>query len=163
MSDEAHIKLNKLGKALFEKGDVVIDIDVGILAEDASKVHPERGNRPEGTAPLGLIAWVHEFGAGGLPRRSWLRDALLGTDNLKQIVDMLIESRFDGNRWGQLLVGYIKRRIIQSANFAPNAPSTIERKGSSMPLVDTGFFRKSIKHVVRKQSKELTALVGKIK
>lgn len=35
-------------------------------------------------------------------------------------------------------------------NWPPNAPSTIRRKGSDVPLIDTGELRKSIKHVTRR-------------
>ena len=35
-------------------------------------------------------------------------------------------------------------------NWAPNAPSTIRRKGSNRPLIDTGALRRAITHVVRK-------------
>ena len=33
-------------------------------------------------------------------------------------------------------------------NWAPNAPSTIRRKGSAQPLIDTGELRKAITYVV---------------
>lgn len=36
-------------------------------------------------------------------------------------------------------------------NWPPNAPSTIARKGSDVPLIDTGELRKSIKHVIRRK------------
>lgn len=34
--------------------------------------------------------------------------------------------------------------------WAPNAQSTIDAKGSSQPLIDTGLLRNSLTHVVRK-------------
>lgn len=36
-------------------------------------------------------------------------------------------------------------------NWAPNAPSTIKRKGSDRPLIDTGTLRRSLTYVVRVQ------------
>lgn len=36
-------------------------------------------------------------------------------------------------------------------NWAPNADSTIENKGSDKPLIDTGELRKSITYVIRKK------------
>lgn len=37
--------------------------------------------------------------------------------------------------------------------WAPNAPSTIARKGSDKPLIDTGALRRSIAYVVRQEEK----------
>jgi hypothetical protein len=40
--------------------------------------------------------------------------------------------------------------FVDSRNgWAPNAPRTIERKGSDRPLIDTGEMRKSITYIVR--------------
>lgn len=40
---------------------------------------------------------------------------------------------------------------IKGGHLAPNAPSTIARKGSSTPLVDTGSLLQSITYAVRKK------------
>ena len=40
---------------------------------------------------------------------------------------------------------------ITSGSFAPNAESTIKKKGSSKPLVDTGRMRKSVNYVIQKK------------
>lgn len=37
-----------------------------------------------------------------------------------------------------------------SAQLAPNSPSTIRRKGSSAPLIDTGSLKASVTHVIEK-------------
>lgn len=42
------------------------------------------------------------------------------------------------------------QRFIHAGNFVPNAPATIERKGSSAPLLDTGQMWQSITHEVEK-------------
>lgn len=51
---------------------------------------------------------------------------------------------------GQLVEGAIKRKIAQGP-FKPNSPSTIRRKKSSRPLIDTGHMRQSIRYKVRKR------------
>jgi hypothetical protein len=48
---------------------------------------------------------------------------------------------------GEVLVGKIKAFIPQGG-FAPNAASTIKRKGSSTPLIDKGQLRQSISYKV---------------
>lgn len=40
------------------------------------------------------------------------------------------------------------KRYMATGNFAPNAPSTIKKKGSSQPTVDDAQLRQSVTHVV---------------
>lgn len=42
-----------------------------------------------------------------------------------------------------------KKYITDGTHLAPNAPSTIARKGSSTPLIDTGVMLNSITHEIR--------------
>lgn len=98
-----------------------------------------------------VIAASNEFGTDRIPERSFLRSTI--DDNEQQIADDL-EAAVDailggddperalglvGEKW----VGEIKKRITDRIP-PPNAPSTIARKGSDMPLVDTGRLRNSI-------------------
>ena len=41
---------------------------------------------------------------------------------------------------------------IRRGNFVPNAPSTIRKKGSSQPLIDSGTMRKSVNYEVEYES-----------
>lgn len=53
-------------------------------------------------------------------------------------------------RTGELAVGYCRGWFLNPANeWPPNAPYTIEKKGSDKPLIDTGALRKAITFVVR--------------
>ena len=44
-----------------------------------------------------------------------------------------------------------KKYITDGTHLAPNAPSTIARKGSSVPLIDTGALLNSITHIIREK------------
>ena len=44
-----------------------------------------------------------------------------------------------------------KKYIQDGSHLAPNAPSTIAKKGSSLPLVDTGSMLNSITYAVRRK------------
>ena len=44
-----------------------------------------------------------------------------------------------------------KKWITDGSHLAPNAPATVARKGSSLPLVDTGSMLNSIDYEVRKK------------
>ena len=46
--------------------------------------------------------------------------------------------------------GLIQRKIVDGT-FEPNAPSTIRKKGSSRPLIDTGRMRQSVNFIIRRK------------
>jgi hypothetical protein len=100
---------------------------------------------------LDVATW-NEFGAGNVPQRSFLRAYFdeNGPKNSKLALS-LMQTCVTGKRTpGQVLnllgvkfVGEIQRRMAAGIP-PPNAPSTIRRKGSSKPLIDTGQLRSSI-------------------
>ena len=47
--------------------------------------------------------------------------------------------------------GYMQDNLT-NGNWKPNAPLTIELKGSSHPLIDTGQMRQSITYVVEEKN-----------
>lgn len=49
---------------------------------------------------------------------------------------------------GNTIEGDIKRKIA-TGPFTPNAPSTVRRKKSSKPLIDSGRMRSSIRYIIR--------------
>lgn len=46
----------------------------------------------------------------------------------------------------------VKRYVDDKVNLAPNARSTVKRKGSDTPLVNTGAMLRSVTYVVRKKA-----------
>jgi phage gpG-like protein len=103
-----------------------------------------------------VIAATHEFGAGNIPERSFLRVPLRANQDayaaiFKRGLPQVIS--------GQLTAGQIMEQVgaraaadsqeaISAGIAPPNAPSTIARKGSSKPLIDTGRLRQSITYEV---------------
>lgn len=54
------------------------------------------------------------------------------------------------NRVGLRAQGYVRGWFTDPRNnWPPNAPSTVQRKGSDRPLIDTGELRKSITYIVK--------------
>jgi phage gpG-like protein len=130
---------------------------VGVQGSEAAAQHPG--------APMTVVgvATTHEFGKvihkkdGSevvIPQRSFIRAAidehagklqstatavgrgvLLGKFSVHQALELL----------GQQATGIMKQRIADGLT-PPNRPSTIARKGSSKPLIDTGQLRASITH-----------------
>lgn len=104
---------------------------------------------------LASLAAVLEFGSAEkkIPSRPFLRDTL--TKNKEAYVNFFSSQFQQGVELGQIYaqLALIAERDVQenirNGNWVANAPSTIKRKGSSKPLIDTGHLRQSIKGVVR--------------
>ena len=112
---------------------------------------------PKGTESTILDRAVYnEFGTATIPERPFMRDGLRdGIPELKQVNKGLVKRIIDGrltkqqalNQLGMKGVQLIQNSITGLKDPA-NAPSTIERKGSSNPLIDTGEMRQSVTHKV---------------
>lgn len=100
------------------------------------------------------LARIHEFGTARIPARSFLyatiekhkaeiqkratafgRGVLMDLFTVEKALELL----------GEYVVGLIRQRIADGI-APPNAPSTIKRKGSSKPLIDSGGLRAAISH-----------------
>ncbi len=125
---------------------------VGVIGDKAGEVHPDGITNAE----IGLIA---EYGTVDkdppIPARSWLRFPIWFKEKelVKYVQSPAVMTLLLGGKVaeGLKLVGIFAETIIQEAfatrgygQWKPNAPSTIDRKGSSMPLIDTAQFRRSV-------------------
>lgn len=140
---------------LFVKGFGTKDVvKVGVLSNK-----DPRKSGPAGNAELGAI---HEFGSYSkhIPARSWLRMPIMQFAD--EIVAMASKSAdyylSKGDINGILRnLGIACEHVIQRAfatsgfgQWAPNAPSTIRKKGSSKPLIDTRQLARSVTSKVGK-------------
>lgn len=102
------------------------------------------------------IAVVHEFGSpkNNIPERSFIR---AWTDQnrrkiwnkIEELYDKVLEGKYTARKaikklgeWG---AGEIKD-FMTDLRTPSNAPSTIARKGSSNPLIDSGEMRRAVDH-----------------
>lgn len=123
------------------------EIAVGIPAEDNAMV--EEGFN------LAALAAVLEFGSADrrIPARPFLRQTL--KENREKYTALYREGIENGEDVQALLskIAQVTKADVQAnmvkGNWVKNAPSTIKRKKSSKPLIDTGRLRQSIKGVVR--------------
>ena len=118
-------------------------VDVGIL-ESA-------GVEKDGTSVIDVAEW-HEFGTATIPERSFIRAWFDEAEpQLRQDFAALMRTVAAGKRtraevlelMGQRMVGQVQARMAAGVP-PPNAPSTVRRKGSSTPLIDTGVLRSSV-------------------
>lgn len=121
---------------------------------------PESKKYPDGTDLL-VVAASNEFGTtdGRIPERSFLRAGILEKKNV--IKDFWKKGKAAKLLMGELppekalsLLGLQGQTIVQNKIRAiqdpPNAESTIARKESSNPLIDTGLMIQSVTYVVEK-------------
>lgn len=137
-------------------------VEIGIFA-DASR---------DGAVPMLVIAAANEFGAKipkrqarfedlddenpekwvTIPERSYLRawfdenvDVLQAT--MERLIGQVVEGKISGRAALETIGGYVATHIqayMVDLKTPPNAPSTIARKGSSNPLIDTGQLKDAI-------------------
>jgi hypothetical protein len=140
-----------LMRRLFKDGGNVA-IEVGVFGPNADKPHEGAGAQRLTVLQVGIF---NEFGLG-VPERSFIRSYFdENAARLQKAAAKLMVSVIDGKRTraqaldvlGTLMVGEIQKRI--AAGIAPpNAPSTVARKGSSTPLINSGQLRASVAYRV---------------
>lgn len=122
----------------------------------------EKSSRQGEVVTNAELLFIHTNGspAKGIPARPVLEPAIEA--NKERVAEMLgkaIDVATSGKkeevvpaleRAGQYGENICKGWFTNTANgWKPNSPETIERKGSSRPLIDTGEMRKSITHIVK--------------
>ena len=143
----------------------VVTLTVGIHESkgDQTKLVPAKGllaglgkNAPNGVRVIDVANWM-EFGTSTVPARSFIRawfDETQAADRkqIRKVMRAALDGELTQDQALEILglrfVGSIQERISKGIP-PPLAQSTIDRKGSSTPLIDTGQLRSSITHEVR--------------
>ena len=131
--------LKKAGKAGVKK------VEVGFF----STARYQDGTR------VAEVAAYNEFGTRSIPERPFFRRAIAEMeDGLGKVIQAGIDTEkmtVDSNladKVGAYAAGEVQNSITELRD-PPNAPETARRKGSSNPLVDSGFMRGSVSWRVR--------------
>ena len=141
----------------FRHGPIATAMKRDISAAKANAKSTYKGSPVPESIPLAMIAAVHEFGypEGGIPERSFLRSGIhegvprfnkLNEANLRAVVlgGKTVEEALD--MLGVVAAGEVKRKI-RNGPFQELKQATIDRKGSSRPLIDSGQLIQSITFV----------------
>ncbi|MCH9837280.1 hypothetical protein K0U83_16560 [bacterium] len=125
-------------------------VDVGIIGDTAGTATPDG-------MTVGALAEIHEFGLG-VPQRSFLR-AWADADRAKidKAWGALLRRVLKGDlttdqaleQFGLWAQGQVQAFIADGRVQPPLDQRTIDAKGSSTPLIDTGQLRSSITYEVR--------------
>ncbi len=120
------------------------DVNAGIL-KNAGK--GKRG------IPIALYAFFNEYGTKHIPSRPFVRIASdenrktwgnIAADGVGKIIDRQIKWRKCCDMVGKRMKEDIKKVIGDKSKLAPNAESTIRRKGHDKPLIDTGLMKSKV-------------------
>ena len=142
-------KINGGVEALKERVKTPGTVDVGII---------DAGKHPSGDITVAGIGFAHEFGTAIIPERSFIRSTTQGRKKdiislqkklLKKISNGSMEVKTGLGLVGEFMSAAIKEKIV-AINSPPNSPSTIAKKESSNPLIDTGQLKNSITYEVNK-------------
>lgn len=124
-------------------------VKVGLIGAEGAAEHPGADG-----FTVAAVAAVHEFGHG-VPERSFLRSTMV--EQRARFLGLLkaVGAKVAGGAEprallalvGEAAKGAVQRKIVDGP-FRPLHPKTIERKGSSRPLIDTGQMRQSVTYAV---------------
>ena len=107
------------------------------------------------------VAMWNELGTSSTPSRPFMRDSVdkhidaiqdFCMKQGKQVVEGKITAQQCLNAIGVYQKGLVQTEI-RDGEFEPNAPSTIKKKGSDHPLIDTGTMRQSVSYVITDKKK----------
>ena len=102
-------------------------------------------------------AW-NEFGTRNIPARPFMRNYVdNNTDRLIRFMANGVTQVALGNATTSGLLNALGlemqngiKKSINGGDFAPNAPYTVQKKGSNKPLIDTGVMLNSVTYAIRK-------------
>ena len=119
------------------------------------------GEGYENGASLAEVAAYNEFGGSSKPARPFMRQSFenhqaelqRGCDEANLTINGGGSAEQALNALGVLAKGLVQNEIVEGG-FAPNAPSTIAKKGSAQPLIDTAHMRQSVNYVIKPRGGE---------
>lgn len=146
-------RLTPEGEKFFRQIKELKDKEV-FVGYQAGEVLDDRG------VDMAQIAMWNELGTSTAPSRPFLRKSVdENADTIRAMCTQQLKAVSSGGTAEQSLkqigvfaVGLVQEKI-ESGSYEPNAPSTIRKKKSDKPLIDTGKMRQSVKYVVRKKGR----------
>lgn len=114
-------------------------------------VHQDDNARPD-QANNAQIGAMNHFGTDRIPARPWLDVGVASAS--QEVLDTIAEAIEDGepmdvalNRVGLVAVAGVQNYMDELSSPA-NAPSTVKRKGTDNPLIDTGELKQSVNYKI---------------
>lgn len=151
-SSKVTVKDRGASRVVHRAGLMNFRINVGILGSKAAETH-------EGSAmTIAQIAEIHELGLG-VPERSFLRAWVEANEqqienDMRAATKKILLGKLTADQAAKILgarfAAGVQAFISSGRVQPPLEQSTIDRKGSSIPLIDTGQLRSAITFAVAK-------------
>ena len=145
-------RLTPEGQKFFREIEKLKKLQVRVGYQEGEKFYDEDGKKVD----LLDVAMFNELGTSRTPSRPFMRDSVDdNADGISSSCKSKLRAIANGSKTaeevlkeiGVMQVGLVQKSI-REGDFAPNAPSTIKRKGSDKPLIDTGQMRQSVHFVI---------------
>lgn len=125
--------------------------------KDENKVNKAEEEKKE-PANYAEIALYNDLGTVNSPSRPFMRNSVdLHQDEIKAVAQEAVMEIISGGTAREVLevVGNFLSDLmieeIEEGNYEANSQSTISRKGSAHPLIDTGGMKNSIRSIVKEK------------
>ncbi len=142
------------GKKYFAELEKLSKLEVAVGFQEGIE-HIDRDGNKDG-ATVAEIAAYNELGTSTSPARPFMKQSFENHEKeLQASCDQVYKTLSNGGTTGDALaqLGVYLKGLVQdeivNGGFEPNAAATIERKGSSTPLIDSGNMRQSVNYMVR--------------
>lgn len=117
---------------------------------------PEGSGAYEDGTTLAQVAAYNEYGGSDQPARPFMKQSFENhEDKLQKFCDQANQTINKGGtarsaleKLGVNIRGLVQEEIV-SGGFDANAESTIRKKGSAQPLIDTGYMRQSVNYEIK--------------
>ena len=156
-----HDRMTPQGKRFYAEIENLKRLQVRVGFQDDGTMASKREGDSVTDAEVSLldVAMWNELGTANSPSRPFLRNSV--DDNaskisafcraqLKRIAQGSADAQDILKKIGVMQKGLVQEKIA-NGSFEANAPSTVKKKGSDKPLIDTGRMRQSVSYVVRKK------------
>lgn len=131
-----------------------LEVHIGYQRGEETVVSDDGKSR----ADLVDIAMWNELGTVNIPSRPFMRDSVdKHKDDINHMLTAQKDALLNGSSARKILetIGLFQQDLIQTeieqGDFVANAPSTIKKKGSDKPLIDTGTMKNSVHYWIVKK------------
>lgn len=150
MADKTVDRWTKEGKAFMKALKELDKLEVRVGYQEGAQY-------PDGTPVINVALW-NELGTVNAPPRPFIRQTVDNNEaklqsQMKSAANKLAKGATADkvlNELGVYAKGLLQKEI-KNGDFVANAPSTIAKKGSDRPLIDTGLLRQSANYVIKKK------------
>lgn len=148
-----HDRITPEGQAFFKQIAELKKLQVRVGYERGKHVKTDEEGEEADYCDIAL--WNELGTSNGIPERPFMKQSVDNNESqISTACKDALQQVAKGESAEKILkqLGNMQRGLVQqtivSGEFAENAPSTVKRKGSDKPLIDTGGLRKNVEFVI---------------